>query len=66
MEKSDLEQLVITTFSTESGEALLNMLEDKFVYTDIVQVDGEVPSALRQGKSSFIQLLRKIINNRDK
>jgi len=66
MEKTDLELLVNTVFNNEDGIALLDMLEVRFVYTDIVQADGEVPSATRQGKSNLIRLFRKIINNIDK
>jgi len=66
MELSDFEKIVIKTLNTEYGLAMLEMLEEKFVYTQIVQMDGEVPSSIRQGKSDLIRLFRNILNNTNK
>ena len=60
MDYSDFELLVFRVFNTTDGEALLNDLEKKYIYVPIVQTDGEVPSAIRQGKADMVRFLRQI------
>lgn len=62
MDYSEYEKLVNDVFSTELGTILLKELEKKFVYTAIVQTDGEIPSAIRAGKSDLIRQFNGIIN----
>ncbi|RLC46813.1 MAG: hypothetical protein DRH57_05315 [Candidatus Cloacimonadota bacterium] len=62
MDTTDFEKLIFQTFSTEAGLRLLEALEKRFVYTQIVQDDGETPSAIRQGKSDIVRLIRQTNN----
>ena len=60
MDYSDFELLVFRVFNTTDGEALLYDLEKKYIYVPIFQTDGEVPSAIRQGKADMVRFLRQI------
>lgn len=56
------EKAVFRMFNTEEGQYVLSELEKKFVYTSIVQADGEFASAIRGGKSELVRFLRGIHN----
>ena len=57
--RTEFEQAVFRLFHTADGQYLLSELSKRHVYVDIVQADGEVPSAIREGKSQLIRFLEK-------
>ena len=65
MTNDDFKKAIFHVFDTEEGQLVLNKLVDMYVNTDIVQTDGEVPSAIRAGKSELVRFLLNIHNNKD-
>ena len=57
MTNEDFTKLIIRNFTTEEGQLILKELHRRYVDTDIVQVDGEIPSAIRAGKSELVRYL---------
>ena len=60
MEYSDFAMAVFRLLNSNDGQFVLTELEKMFVYTDIVQLDGEVASAMRAGKSQLVRYLKSI------
>jgi hypothetical protein len=60
MNNEDFTRLVFLVLNTEEGQVLIKELHRRYVNTDIVQVDGEIPSALRAGKSELVRYLDRI------
>ena len=60
IEYSDFAMAVFKLLNSRDGQFVLEELERMFVYTDIVQLDGEVASAMRAGKSQLVRYLKSI------
>ena len=60
IEYSDFAMAVFRLLNSKDGQFVLEELERMFVYTDIVQLDGEVASAMRAGKSQLVRYLKSI------
>ena len=58
-DRTEFEKAVFRLFHTDDGQYLLKELNKRHVYVDIVQTDGEVPSAIREGKSQLVRFLER-------
>ncbi len=62
-ERTEFEKVIFRIFNTNDGKFLMEELEKGYVYTDIVQTDGQVPSAIREGKSELVRFLQRTYLN---
>ena len=62
-DRTDFEKIIFTVFNSSEGKFLLEELIKRYVHTDIIQVDGEVPSAMRAGKSELVRFLERTYIN---
>lgn len=59
-ERTDLEECIHRLLRTDDGKYLITELRKRYVEVDIVQLDGEVASAIREGKSQLVRYLDKV------